>query len=319
MNVRQSANDIEADAARWVMRLDRDGRSAVEADLQTWLAEDTRRAGALLQAEAAWSTLDRARLVDRPQRRPSLRPWRSPPRRMFLGGLAATAAALVAGVLLVNQPDQYVTAVGEVRRLPLDDGSAASLNTASRLEVDFGDRLRRVRLDRGEAWFQVARDPSRPFRVDVGRVRVQAIGTAFSVRRVNDGVEVRVTEGVVKVWVDGSSGRTVELPAGAVSFVSDRGDSASAPVIAPSEIDRELAWRTGRIDLSGETLAEAVAEFNRYNARALVLEDSGLAGERLYGVFRLDDPESFAASVALSLEASVTSDPATIRIGRRPE
>jgi transmembrane sensor len=317
MEMRQSASEIEEQAARWVMRLDREGRSpAVEADLKVWLSRDTRRAGALLLAEAAWSTLDRARLFDRESAPPRPGLWRAAPRRAFVAGLAAAAAAVVVGVVLVNQPDRYVTGVGEVRRFPLADGSTASINTASRMEVEFGDRLRRVRLDRGEAWFQVVSNPDRPFRVDVGRIRIQAVGTAFSVRRVDDGVEVRVTEGVVKVWVDGSSGRTIELPAGSTSTVSDRA-GASAPVSEPSAIDRELAWRSGRIDLAGETLQEAVTEFNRYNARALVLEDPTLADERLYGVFRLDDPDGFAASVAVSLRASVSSDDASIRIGRQ--
>lgn len=315
MNVRQSASHIEDDAARWVMRLDREGRAALDGELQAWLAGDPRRAGALLQAEAAWSLLDRARLAEPDRRRPARTLGLASPRRLVLGGLAAAAAA-AAGILLIGQPETYATTVGEVRRLPLEDGSSASINSASRLEVDFGDRLRRVRLDEGEAWFQVARDETRPFRVDAGRVRVQAVGTAFSVRRVASGVEVRVTEGLVKVWVDGASGRTLEMPAGTSSFVAEGAVSPSRPVSAPSEIDRELAWRSGRIDLAGETLGQAAAEFNRYNARALVIEDAALADERLYGVFRLDDPEGFAGSVAVSLGAEVSSDASTIRIDR---
>lgn len=316
MNVRQSASEIETDAARWVMRLDREGRSALDAELEAWLAGDPRRAGALLQAEAAWMTLDRARAGKGVGRSLPLSGLRVPP-RFLAGGLAAAAAAVVATVLFVtSQSQDYVTATGEIRRLPLQDGSTASINSASRVEVDFGDRLRRVRLERGEAWFQVARDSSRPFRVDIGRVRVQAIGTAFSVRKVEDGVEVSVTEGVVKVWVDGTSGRTVELSAGAASFVGEGRDSPSPAVAAPARIDRELAWRSGRIDLAGETLGEAAAEFNRYNARSLVIEDEELAGERLYGVFRLDDPEGFARSVALSLDATATADEGSIVISR---
>jgi transmembrane sensor len=314
MNVRQSADQIEEDAARWVMRLDREGRGPLEAELQAWLDGDARRAGALLQAEAAWSVLDRARLAaPAPRSRPAT--WRAP-RRRVIAGLAGAAAAVAAGVLLIGQPETHVTTVGEVRRMPLQDGSTAAINSASRLQVDFDNRLRRVRLDQGEAWFQVARDEARPFRVEAGDVRVQALGTAFSVRRVDAGVEVRVTEGAVKVWIEGASDRPLELTAGTSSFVGEDAARPSPPVAAPAEIDRDLAWRSGRIDLAGETLAEAVAQFNRYNARALVIEGDALAGERLYGVFRLDDPEAFAASVALSLDASVSSDESAIRIGR---
>lgn len=318
MSMRQSAIEIEEQAARWVMRLDREGRSpAVVADLQAWLDQDTRRAGALLQAEAAFGALDRARLSDGPRSAiwPAALGVRS--RRALFGSMAAIAAATVFGVVLLNQPDRYATSLGEIRRLPLTDGSTASINTDSRLEVAFGERLRRVTLDQGEAWFQVAKDADRPFRVDIGRIRVQAVGTAFSVRRVGSGVEIRVTEGVVKAWVDGSD-RTVDLTAGSMVTVTEAA-GVSAPVTEPSAIDRDLAWRSGRIDLDGETLGEAVQKFNRYNARALVLDSPRLAGQRLYGIFRLDDPEGFAASVALSLDASVVSDSSSITIHDRFE
>ncbi|MBA4805142.1 MAG: FecR domain-containing protein [Brevundimonas sp.] len=311
MNVRQSASEIESDAARWVMRIDREGRSPdVEADLKAWLAGDSRRAGALLQAEAVWSMTDRARLLE-----PA--PRRAPFGRVLAAAAATAAAVVLVGVLLLERPDSYVTEVGEVRRVPLSDGSSASINTASRLEVEMGERVRRVRLDRGEAWFQVAKDAARPFRVEIGRVRVEAVGTAFSVRRLEGGAEVRVTEGVVRTWVEGAARAPVALAAGAVSIVDERAGPAT-PRVEPAAIDRELAWRAGRIDLAGETLAEAAAEFNRYNARPVVIADPALADERLYGVFRLDDPESFAASVGLSLSAPVAADEAAIRIGDPP-
>lgn len=319
MNVRQSASEIEEQAARWVLRLDREGRTAaVTAGLQDWLDQDTRRVGALLQAEAAFGVLDRARLAPARPRLAFPEFWRAAPRRMVAGGLAALAAAAVLGIVLINQPERFTTSIGEIRRLPLTDGSTASINTASKLEVDFDQHLRRVRLNEGEVWFQVAKDSTRPFRVDIGRIRVQAIGTAFSVRRIADGVEVRVTEGVVKTWVDGTSGRTVEVSAGAMSTVRETG-TVSAPRSEPSMIDRDLAWRSGRLDLAGETLSQAVEKFNRHNARPLVLEDPALADQRLYGIFRLDDPDAFAASVALSFNASVTSDSKSIRLGRRDD
>ena len=73
-------------------------------------------------------------------------------------------------------------------------------------------------------------------------------------------------------------------------------------------IDRALAWRSGKIDLSGETLDWAAGEFNRYNAQERIVVDRGIAGERLFGVFRTDDPEGFAAAVRMSLGAQVSRD-----------
>src|SRR3546814_2061558 len=96
----------------------------------------------------------------------------------------------------------YATSVGEIRRVPLADGSIAAINTASAIDVKLDDAARHVRVVEGEAWFQVARDKQRPFVVAAGRARVRAVGTAFSVRRRAGGADVLVTEGEVEVWAD---------------------------------------------------------------------------------------------------------------------
>src|SRR3546814_93 len=85
----------------------------------------------------------------------------------------------------------------------------------------------------------------------------------------------------------------------------------------PSAIDRALAWRNGKVDLAGDRLDSAVAEFNRYNGRQLTVADPAIAGERLDGVFRTDDPEGFAQAVRITLGVPVDlSNPAQIRIGK---
>ena len=318
MSVRQTADEIETDAARWVMRLDREGQApALTADLEAWLAGDVRRAGALLQAEAAWALLDRGRMLNHGERGASRRhrPVQLGRRQLLIGGGAAIAAGVVGLVAYRPSTDHYGTALGEIRRVPLADGSTVAINTASTVDIELAPKLRRVRLDKGEAWFQVAKDPSRPFLVEAGAVRVQAVGTAFSVRRRDGGAEVLVTEGVVKVWATSAAGQVTRLAAGERAFVADNA-AVSETAAEPSEVDRQLAWRAGKIDLAGETLGQAVTEFNRYNARSLVVADAALSGERLYGIFRIDDPEGFAQAVASSLGASVSlSDPTRVVIG----
>ena len=315
---RETAGEIEAAAARWVVRLDRDGRTPeLEADLEAWLGADARRRGALLQAEAAWARLDRGRqLAGAPPfaRRPGKAPW--PPRRALLTGGGAAIAASLAGVAYLGLArERYRTGVGEIRRVPLADGSTAAINTTSVVEVAMTQRRRVVRLARGEAWFQVAKNPERPFLVEAGRVRVQAVGTAFAVRRQMGGADVLVTEGVVEAWSVGAETRRVRIAAGDKVFVAD--DAAVAPQTASAEeVDRTLAWRSGKIDLAGETLQDAVDEFNRYNARKLRITDPRLADDRFYGVFRTDDPAGFASAVSQILGAEVSfQDPAEIRIG----
>lgn len=318
MTDRETADEIEDAAVRWVWRLDRDGRTPeLETELHAWLAVDARRQGAFLQAEAAWAVLDRGRqLVGVTPFEPLPRRRHLVPRRALLAGGGAVIAASAAGVVSLALPrEHYGTAVGEIRRVPLKDGSTAAINTHSVVEVAMSPEARIVKLARGEAWFQVAKNPERPFIVEAGRVRVRAIGTAFSVRRREDGADILVSEGVVETWAIGAEGHTVRVAAGAKAFVAENA-AINETAAGPSEIDRELAWRGGKIDLAGETLAAAAAEFNRYNARKLIVGDPTIAQERLYGIFRTDDPEGFAHSVQQSLGARVSlDDPEVIRIG----
>ena len=316
---RSSARDIDVDAARFVAQMDRDDWSdAQEQELQDWLALDPRHSGALLRAQAAWMTLDpprpeqamsQAEAVDEPER-PK---WLS--RRKLLAGGGAAIVASVAGGLMLGSGTSYATSVGEIRRVPLADGSVAAINTASAIKVKLDDAARHVQVEQGEAWFQVAKDQQRPFIVAAGRVRVRAVGTAFSVRRRAGGADILVTEGEVEVWADGAEGHRVRLKAGSRGFVAD--DAAIVQEAAePSAIDRALAWRGGKVDLAGDRLDGAVAEFNRYNRRRLTIVDPAIASERLDGVFRTDDPEGFARTVHVTLGVPIDlSDPAQIRIG----
>lgn len=313
MSERETAQAIHDRAVEWVARLDREGDDpAIQAELDDWLAGDERRRGALFRAQAAWTMLDRASVL-RAGRTESVRvetgeesraAWLSRRRVLWGGGAAAASiAAAFAGIAVWPRPVQRIeTAIGEIRRVPLDDGSLAAVNTQSRLAVSIEPEIRRVMLDQGEAWFQVERDPTRPFIVEAGEVRVQAIGTAFSVRRTERGADVQVTEGTIEVWNIGAPGKAHRVSAGSRTFVSYA--AAPAPAVeAGSEIDRSLAWRNGQLIFDGDTLAEAAAEFNRYNRVHLEIADPALAGERMIGRFRTNEPDAFARAAASLLGA----------------
>jgi len=311
---RQTATQIEREASEWLMRIDREGPTPeLRAALEVWLAGDRRRRGAWLQAEAAWAMLDGLGAVGDDIGEQA--PRRFGRRRMLAGAAAALAASLAGGFFLRPGEDRYVTEVGEIRQVPLADGSSAAINTNSRLAVVYAPARRTVRLESGEAFFQVARDPARPFMVEAGRVRAMAIGTAFSVRRRDDGADVMVTEGVVEAWADGAEGNRVRLTAGQRAFIANNAAIVEPPPV-PSGVDRALAWRSGQIDLAGETLRHATDEFNRYNRRQIVIADPRLAGERFYGIFRTDDPEGFALAVHGSLHVPVHAEIEAITIGR---
>jgi transmembrane sensor len=290
--------------------------AADEAELQAWLAEDTLHQGLLLQVQAHWLALTpqaeevQARTEVETQDTPSAR-WR---RRGVMAGIAASVAVAFAGLRWVQSPAAYATRLGEIRRLPLSDGSVMTMNSGSELTVTMAQQARQVEITRGEAWFEVAKDATRPFVVASGDVRVRAVGTAFSVRRREMGVEILVTEGVVETWAEGDRNLHMRLQAG------DRAMMSASAVIdyetgISSSVDRALAWRGGMIDLGGRTLYDAADEFNRYNSRQIIIADPRIAREQLDGLFRVNDPEGFADAVKASLGVSLdTSNPALIRI-----
>jgi transmembrane sensor len=302
---RQTARDVDDEAAAWALK----AGEADAAALAAWLAGDPRRQGALLRAQAALSFVDRARALETP---PPPRRAR-PSRRSVLilaGGAGALIAAGLGAVAVLGAGRRYVTGVGEIRREPLADGSLAEINTDSVIEVTLRRRLREVVIHKGEAWFQVAKDPDRPFVVRAGDAQARAVGTAFSVRRRTGSVELLITEGVVEGSIEGG-GKALVLAGSQLTLAAGR---LLEPVRAEREIERALAWRGGQISLDGETLAEAAAEFNRYNRRPLIIEDRVLARRQFVGLFRTDDPQSFAQAVAAASGARLVEDDRAIRL-----
>lgn len=308
---REGAGAIEDEAAAWVARLDRDHWSeADEAALQAWLAGDRRRQGALLQAQAAWIMLDPKKTAA-PAHEPGMTR-----RRLLVGGGMALVASFAGGFVLLNPRQRYTTDIGEIRRVPLSDGSVAAINTDSQVAVVIEEKVRAIHLEKGEAWFRVAHDATRPFVVEAGRVRVRAIGTAFSVRRRDRGTDVIVSEGVVETWTEGMEHRRIRLAAGARAHVADNA-AIETPPPSPEDVKRALAWRDGYIDLVETPLEEAVAEFNRHNRRRIVIADPAIAHEPLDGIFRTNDPEGFAITVQHTLRVTVDLTPGEdIHIGR---
>lgn len=299
------------DAAEWAVRIDRDPLDeATRGALDAWLAGDPRRRGALLRAQAAWATLV-------PDPLPADEPA-SPDRRRWLAGAmrgAGLAAIAAGGAFFWWRPagdDAVATLRGEQRRARLADGSTMLLNTDSRSRVAYTPERRQVTLERGEAWFEVAKDRTRPFVVEAGAVRVEAVGTAFAVRRLGDRADVTVTEGRVRVWSLADPARFVFLDAGTRASVAE-GAGAGAAVIQADGAADALAWRRGEIVLDGMTLGDAAAEFNRYNERQLAVEAS-LAERRVVGWFRTRDVDGFARSAAAMTGARIEQDSDAIRI-----
>jgi len=217
-------------------------------------------------------------------------------------------AALVAGFMInaeeplrarlpgwLGGPEAFATAVGEHSTIPLQDGSTVVLDTSSKIQLSFTPVERAVRLIRGQALFEVAKNPSRPFVVYAGDRRIVALGTSFDVRLQDASVRVTLVEG--RVAVDRVSApafsRPTELTPGQQLIASP-----SSPVeVHHADMASVTSWREGRLMFSDEPLAAAVAEVNRYSRTKIVLADPALASLRISGVFRTGQITGFVAAL----------------------
>ncbi|MFT4074576.1 MAG: FecR domain-containing protein [Asticcacaulis sp.] len=314
---------IDEEAGAWVARLEGDTSEGTRRAFEAWYDADPRHQGAFLRAEAAWTMLDRAQvmthgdtLLARRALEEKLKRHRtSVSRRYVMGGaVAASLTGAVAVGYVLSHRLSVATGVGELRSVPLKDRSIASVNTDSQIDVDMTPQIRHVALVKGEAWFEVAKNPEVPFVVSAGDIRVRAVGTAFSVRRRAGGADVLVTEGTVEAWNVNDKDKRVTLTAGHEAFVPVKPEAVDV-TYRPEEVERKLAWREREIVLNSETLDEAVAEFNRYNSRQIVIADPSLNAQKLVGGFHVDQPETFARAVQAALNVPVSDTGDRIIIG----
>lgn len=301
---------IEAEAARLYLKA-RESDAAQDWDeAYAWVAQDAAHGFAFAKAEAGWELA--ARLNELPAgasagqpQDPASMPASSPEeeadrddrqhligRRGLLAGLAAAASIGVAATVtlrLLGTVDHYRTTVGETRTVRLADGSLVHLNTDSSVEVALRDDVRAIMLLKGEARFDVAHDARRPFIVNADGTLVRAVGTMFNVRLRAEVTELTVIEGIVAVRNGGSAVRRIESGRSAAV----RSGSIAVTYLEPAKIRRRIAWQQGMVEFDGDTLAQAVEEFNRYRATPLVIGDPAIASLRVGGAFRLDRSQDF--------------------------
>ncbi len=316
--------EIDAEASRWLAAHDaRVATPEERAEFELWLDADIRHRVAYLRLKASWARADGLgglRPLDRDVDADLLKTRRVWRRTTPLAIAAGTLFVAFAIALLWSTQQmawqRHETRVGGFSRIVLEDGSVVDLNTDSEIRVRVDGSRRDVQLLRGEGRFRVAHDAARPFEVSAGGLAVRAIGTAFSVRlRESEQVDVLVTQGKVAVDSPHHPGSPTLL-AGDVARVA--GGHVSVERFAPDVLDRRLAWTSGQLQFRGESLAEAVAEFNRYNNRRLELADSALATLRVGGNFDATDPESFAAAVEKAFNLRVVSSDTAVIVLQPP-
>ena len=334
MSTRETSAEIDKAAARWVARLDGEPLSTEEAlALDAWLRGDPRRLGAFAKAQAVSIHSERARALG-PNFNPARVSVTSDPARVSVTSdvpginrrraiLLTTAAAAVLGIAITPRilaefgRRIFTTARGETRVVPLEDGSVITLNTASRISVCYAEKRRDIKLLEGEALFDVAKDPTRPFTVEAGETQVLAVGTSFTVLFVpKQPVKVLVREGEVAL-----TRRNVPAAPPVRMAANTRALAPSeAPIIAkriaPREVDRELVWREGRISFEGDTLKDAAEMFARYSDTRIIIDDPSVAAERIVGLFISNDPVGFSKAVGISLRLHVEVGEGEVHLSR---
>jgi transmembrane sensor len=325
-------------AASWHDRLQRESVSEeTRQRFNRWLAQSPEHEPAYAAIDRAWSVLragayepeilalrhETALRLTRDASR-SLRPLRFATAAalvLALGGLATlfvthslAERSILAWVLepFNTETDRiYTTTVGERLLVTLPDGSQVTLDTQSQLRVGWSKRERNVKLVRGQALFEVAKDRTRPFVVEARNQRLVAVGTAFDVRVEDRQMKVIMIEGTVRVepaTVTPDSRTTSPSPARMLTAGEQLVvDAQSEDHIRPTDPERATSWRRGQIIFDDTRLADAVGELNRYSETQIVLADPTLADLRLSGAFATGRPNVFVEAVTSYFAVAVAS------------
>lgn len=283
----QRARDVQIRAAEWVNQRRDSGTWSQDdqAALETWLAQSPANRVAYWRLDAAW---------DRTQRLSALHPLpcatapsvshRYMPLLLKIAATIAIAAVSAGSVYFqrLHAEHRFATAIGSREILTLADGTHIELNTNSALRVAADQQT--VWLEKGEAYFDVKHTATRNFTVIADGHRIVDLGTKFAIRTGDDRLQVAMVEGRVRLDVPKDQKvASLLLTTGDVAVAN--GDALTVAQQPAEELARELAWRHGMLIFNNTTLADAVAQFNRYNRAKLVIADQSVAQLKIDGTF----------------------------------
>jgi transmembrane sensor len=340
---------LEQEASElFVQRLQGKWSASHQAELYARLARDPAFAQAFSRAERSWAALEAH--AEAPEimrwreealayaRRASARRWSAASvgkRWRPAASIGAVAIALgIAWQFSLYRQDsrEYRTGLGEQRVLDFEDHSRIALDSGTRVRVLYSKDARIVELAQGQAQFNVAHDPARPFKVIAGDRTIVAVGTVFTVDYEDREVNVAMLEGRVAVvdesaksppearGVPGSQssenpGRTIELSAGEELRVSRQG---RATVVPHADLEAVTAWRQGKVIFRSEPLGDAIRRINRYSHTKIEIQDPALAGNRISGVFEAGDTQGFLDAVQRYLPVTTDStEPGKVELRSR--
>lgn len=326
---------IEHTAREWFVLLQSDAASdADKGRFEDWLSTQPEHRLAYQQLDGIWgqlatlSTTQEGARLRRSVASVSVSSWfdrllqpASSGGFFFNRPLGAAAAfvllAASAGLIWLQSISQtelelrYATDTSEIRVVNLLDGSEVTLGAESEVLVAFNEQMRTLVLLDGEAFFDVASDPERPFVVEVNDIRVTVVGTQFDVRKRYTGASVAVLEGRVKVakTVGATNTDTAQLllSAGEQVLKPQNGEFTDVEAINAVELG---AWRNGRLIFRNTHLIDVITDANRYFGGSISLQAREIYDEKVTLTLRTDQIDQLPDMLAkaLPIEVRTSSD-----------
>ncbi|WP_129778033.1 FecR family protein [Peristeroidobacter soli] len=284
----QANPSVDSVAREWVLKL-ASGHATAEdtAGVRAWLAESPTHRSAFKRAKAVWH--DARNVEHKFQTKPASRRYKAP--LLAAAALAGILLVPILGHLWVVGHADYHSPLGQVNEVALPDGSTVWLDTGAAIDISFTDQRRDVSLLKGRAFFAVAPDSSKPFRVEALGGSATAVGTAYSVALERSGVSVAVEEGHVRIAKGASE---VTLAAGMQGSWSEEGQLSAQT----GEDETTDSWRHGRLIVNDRPLAELIDQLDRYHRGVILLRDRGEV--HVSGQFDLRRTDQALQALALS-------------------
>jgi transmembrane sensor len=309
-----------------------------EAEFYQWLAQSEANQQEYKAMLAIWSSVDQLRdepdMVAEIIHKTSSRPWRSVQSKLKLWQGVVTLAVVILTVVLLsalpgsvtwapNEKNIYETSVGEISTVALEDGSEVTLNTDSRLIVNFKQGERRVILQQGEAYFTITKNKERPFFVEVGDQEIKVIGTKFNVLKSLDLLTVSVTEGLVSVTTketlenkvakaansleeNRKERKTHYLSGGSVGEYSKYAEFSTAQ--EGDAVEHRHSWRQRKLKFDNQSLKEVVLQLNRYRTKKVIITSAQLENLKISGVFHLKNGDAILSNITAVLPVTLAYD-----------
>ncbi len=338
---------IAIEAASWVLQLDNGPLSTADMDeLREWAGRSPAHTQILREYASAWISIDDVlHEANEAENAAYKYSWWSTLvtifNKRFFHVWAPISAVLI--IVLYMTPSFYLappashieataitysTQIGEQAQFKLSDGSTVHLNTSSIVEVEYQRSKRVIRLLKGEAHFDVAHDPARPFDVIASEKQITAVGTAFDIRLTDLGVNITVTEGTVIVApAQPSTIQPNDLKKGDAKILAilepndkmvvESGDVTIAKV-TENIIGRQLSWREGVLIFEDDSLSYVIKEVSRYTDIKIILTDNDLENLRIGGLFKMGEIQSLLHALELSFDLQAHNiDEKTIQLSHR--